>query len=116
NEVGGLRELDRDTLRGFLLGALHQLRERGGLLHRELPDDFVMTGGRDTYVFKRRKHLPAFGRTSRLPALLTDDPRSPRFDALTHKSGDGSWYERWVDRCFGKVSPLIGHAADVWSL
>ncbi|MBT3222309.1 MAG: hypothetical protein HN348_24820, partial [Proteobacteria bacterium] len=110
-EVGGLRELQPKNLRTFLLGALHHLRERGGLLHRELPDDFINSGGRDTYVFVRRRYLPSIGPTGRMPALLTDDARSPRFDTV-----NTGWYERWVDTCFGNLAPLIGSAVDVWAL
>ena len=115
NEVGGLRALDRTTLHYFLAGALHHLRERGGIDHDELPEDFVLSGGRDTHVFNRRRHLPAFGRSSRMPTLITDDSKSPRFDTVLH-GGGANWYARWVERCFAGVSALIGAPTDVWSL
>ena len=76
----------------FLLGALHHLRERGGIHHPELPESFVEGAGNDYYVFGRRgwRHLPYFGRGSRLPALLTRDPKSSRFDPLLQR-GTPSW-------------------------
>lgn len=120
NEVGGLRELSRETLHGFLLGALHRLRERGGIHHSELPHSFVETAGEDWYAFNRpgSQHLPRFGRTSRLPALLTSDRRSSRFDTLLLQAGSsgGSWYERWAGRCFGDGSSLVSVPSDIWSV
>ena len=113
-EVGGLRDVQPEPVRRLLLGALHRLREQGGLLHPELPADYVTSGGRDTFVFNRpaNRHLPSYGRTSRYPALLTDDPRASRFSSLIRHGS--TWYERWVQACLGSTGPLIGHAGDVW--
>jgi DEAD/DEAH box helicase domain-containing protein len=106
NEVGGLRGLERKTLRTFLLGALHHLREVGGIDHAELPRSFVETAGKDDYVFKRTAHLPAFGPRSRFSALLTSDSKSRRFDVI-HQGGASRWYERWVARTLGDGAPLM---------
>ncbi|NOY93750.1 MAG: DEAD/DEAH box helicase [Deltaproteobacteria bacterium] len=120
NEIGGLTNLTRSTLRSFLLGALHHLRERGGIHHSELPASFVETAGEDWYAFNRPgyQHLPRFGRGSRLPALLTTDTRTSRFERLLLRgsSSGGSWYERWAERCFADTSTLIGAPADIWIL
>ncbi len=115
NEVGGLRGLEQKTLRTFLLGALHHLREVGGIDHRELPRSFVETAGSDDYVFKRTPHLPSFGPRSRFGAMLTTDPRSRRFDIIS-EGGASRWYERWVARTLGDGAPLMGSASDVWSV
>ncbi|MBZ0117476.1 MAG: DUF1998 domain-containing protein, partial [Sandaracinaceae bacterium] len=115
NEVGGLRGLEPKTLRTFLLGALHHLREVGGIDHPELPRSFVETAGSDDYVFKRTPHLPSFGPRSRFGAMLTTDPRSRRFDII-YEGGASRWYERWVARTLGDGAPLMGEASDVWSV
>ncbi len=115
NEIGGLRGLEHPTLRTFLLGALHHLREVGGIDHPELPRSFVETAGSDDYVFKRTPHLPSFGPRSRFGAMLTTDPRSRRFD-LIYEGGASRWYERWVARTLGDGAPLMGAAAEVWSV
>lgn len=109
NEVGGLRELDHEHLRAFVLGFLHRVRERGGILHPELPDSFVETAGSDEYSFYRYVHLPSFTRGSRFPVLLTDDPRSARFDNVF----SSSWYAYWAERCFRDVTTLL-NPQDVW--
>lgn len=113
NEVGGLRNLDRKTLRSFLLGTLHHLREVGGIDHPELPRSFVETAGSDDYVFKRTHHLPSFGPRSRFGALLTADPRSRRFDNI-YEGGASGWYESWVLRTLGAKAALIGDASGIW--
>jgi DEAD/DEAH box helicase domain-containing protein len=116
NEVGGLRGLERKTLRTFLLGALHHLREVGGIDHAELPRSFVETAGKDDYVFKRTAHLPAFGPRSRFSALLTSDSKSRRFDVI-HEGGAGRGgtsagsRERWAT-----AAPLMGTASEVWAV
>ena len=115
NEVGGLRALDRGTLRAFLLGALHHLREVGGIDHPELPREFVETAGEKDYAFKLAHHLPSFGPRSRFGALLTNDPRSRRFDDI-QEGGASSWYARWVARTLGGASVLIGEPAEVWAV
>ena len=115
NEVGGLRNLDRKTLRAFLLGALHHLREVGGIDHPELPRSFVETAGSDDHAFKRAHHLPSFGPRSRFGALLTTDRRSRRFDII-YEGGASGWYESWIVRTLGEKAPLIGEASDIWSV
>lgn len=115
NEVGGLRGLERKTLRTFLLGSLHHLREVGGIDHPHLPRSFVESAGKDDYVFKRTPHLPAFGPRSRFSALLTSDSKSRRFDVV-HEGGASKWYDRWVARTLGDGAPLMGAASEVWAV
>lgn len=118
NEVGGLRDLDRATLRRLLLGMLHHLRERGGIQNPELPSRYVQTLGKEIYGFTKIPHLPNFGPTSRLPALVTNAPRTRRFDQLVHGGAGGgrTWYERWVQRCVESVCALSGEPRDVWQV
>lgn len=113
NEVGGLRTLSRSALRQFLLGALHHLREVGGIDHPQLPRSFIETAGQDDYAFKRYFHLPSFGPRSRFGALLTTDPRSKRFDRIL-EGGASGWYGRWTMRVLGATAPVIGEPREVW--
>lgn len=110
NEVGGLRELDAARLRQAILGLLHHLRHRGGILPGELPAAYLDTGGEDVNAFWRDGALPAYTRTSRLPTLLTDR-RAERFESW----GEKSWYSRWVRRIFGSEH-LVADAGSVFSV
>ena len=99
-EVPGLREVEVDAVRRFVVGFLHHLRGRGGILARSLPAPYVESSGRDVHAFKRNLALPAFTHTSRLPTFLTDRP-GPRFETWGRPGQGGeSWYRRWANRCF----------------
>ncbi len=117
NEVPGLRAVTIEQVRVFVLGMLHHLRMRGGILCDEIPGRFLETGGRDIFVFKQWVHLPAFGQKSRLPAFLTDRPGAARFDSwLSGGAHSEEWYERWVSRCFDMMGTLGPDAASLYPL
>lgn len=102
-EVGWLRDLEEMELRRFLLGMLLHLRERGGVLHPHLPDEFLRTAGKSAFMFTRIPFLPNLGSASRLPALLCDRDQG-RFD----KPGEPkTWYARWSQRTLGARRPLF---------
>lgn len=109
NEVGGLRDLEPASLARFLAGFAAHLRDRGGLLHGELPERYV--ADEDTYVFRTLHHLPALGPRSRLPALLATRSGARHLDSLCGPRG-GSWYERWCAATLGAgmaLQPDPGH-------
>ncbi len=114
NEVPGLREVGAGAVRHFVVGLLHRLRTRGGILARSLPDAYVETCGSDVHAFKRALALPVYGRTSRLPVLLTDRART-RFETWVGKSRT-SWYARWVPTCLSPGQTLIADAASTYPL
>lgn len=101
-EVGWLRDLSATELRRFLLGFLHHLRERGGILHDLLPAPFVDTAGKDAYLFKITPYLPDQSPLSRLPALLSDR-EAGTFDKPDE---DDTWYARWCQQTLGASRPL----------
>ncbi len=115
NEVGGLRELDAETLRLFLVGMLTRLQERGGILHAELPRAYVESGGESfAFSFKLKSKagllfLPDYGRRSRLPELLADRHGTERFEPLVSGTRSRpSWTERWYGATLGRTAPLVG--------
>ncbi len=107
-----LRGLDRGRLLRFLLGFLHRLRLRGAVFGRELPERYIRSLGEDIYVFKARPHLPAYGKTSRLPAFLVSPGPTGRFDSWTGRS----WYARWVERSLFEDETLYPEAREVYPL
>jgi len=115
NEVPGLREATPGEIRAFVVGLLHHLRLRGAIHHPEMPGSYLETCGKDTYVFKRFWHLPAFGRTSRLPAFLVDRTGTLRFDTWARSKGaKPGWYERWPTRCFSRGEALRADAGSLY--
>ena len=114
NEVPGLRDLDAITLERFIVGLLHHLRTRGGILDGALPHEYVASRGRDLHAFKRDYALPAYAPSSRVPRLLTDRAGA-RFETWG-SSSDASWYTRWVPRCLGQGAALTADAASTYPL
>lgn len=114
NEVPGLRQASPEAVRFFVVGLLHHLRLRGGILTRSLPTAYVESNGHDEHAFKRDWALPGFTKTSRLPALLTDRPGS-RFESWGGKR-DSSWYARWPGCCFGAGQALVADPAPVYAI
>jgi DEAD/DEAH box helicase domain-containing protein len=112
NEVGGMRGLTRPVLAVYLAGVLLHLLEGGGVLSTELPDGYVTAGGNE-FVFTRIPHLPSYGKRSRLPALLTDHPRTKRFDFVMTSGASSDWHQRWLDQCFGQLGVLTGDVGSV---
>ena len=89
NEVPGLREVRPEEIRHFVVGLLHHLRLRGGILSSSLPTEYVESVGKDLHAFRRDQALRALGPSSRLPALLVDRPRTRSFDTWTGKEENG---------------------------
>jgi DEAD/DEAH box helicase domain-containing protein len=113
NEVAGLRSLTPERLRRFVVGLLAHLRRRGGILSDALPAPYIESAGEDIHSFKRAHHLPGFGPTSRLPALLTDRPGRGRFESWSTRHGR-SWYARRVAQCLGRGEALSADAASLY--
>ena len=113
NEVPGLRDVTEKQVQDFVVGVLTHLRSRGGILPGTLPDAYVETLGKDVHSFQRAHALPAFSRSSRLPAMLTDHTRSSRFDSWGG-TGIGNWYNRWVARCFGSGDALTADPSSAY--
>ena len=102
-EVGWLRDLTRPELRAFLLGFLHHLRERGGILHGLFPSSFIETAGKNAFMFKKTPHLPDLSGRSRLPVLLADRDEG-EFD---DPGASYTWYAQWCQRTLGERRVLV---------
>lgn len=113
NEVPGLRDVERKTVRWLVLGLADRLRQRGAIVHPELPNRYLGSGGGDTYVFKQWTHLPSG--QQQLPIFLTDRPGTARFETWTSPKGrPPTWYGRWVARVLGRVGGLGPDADSVY--
>ena len=102
-QVGWLRGLQYHEVRSFLVGFLHHLRERGGILHSLFPQTFIDTAGKNAFMFMKTPYLPDMSVLSRLPVLLADREEG-HFD---HPGQSYSWYARWCERTLGKSRPLF---------
>jgi DEAD/DEAH box helicase domain-containing protein len=98
NQIAELRDLDEGDLRHFVLGMLWRLRTRGGFFHADL-QAYLSSAG-NPFVLARRNYMPPIGRNSRLPAFLTMQHVSDRFESII-RSGTPSWYGAWFNKTLG---------------
>lgn len=105
NEIGILRELDRDSLICFLLGIIVHLKNQGGIYISDLYA-FIESYG-TPFVINRKIWMPSFGPNSRTPSFLTTK-RGSRFDQLFSATPTRfTWYQSWADKCLFTISPFI---------
>lgn len=96
-QLGGLRQIDAQRLRLFMMGLCRHLLERGAIFQPELPEEYLKSGGKNTFIINQRAHLPNFGKRSRLPVFWSESSRTDRFESLGQQGARG-WYRRWFDR------------------
>jgi DEAD/DEAH box helicase domain-containing protein len=105
NEIGDLRQVERDAVRRFLHGFLLNLKNRGGVWHRELEAYAQQIG--EAYVLTHRngreRYMPRLSFRSRLPEFLVTHGGNGRFMPLISGStSTPSWHTEWMRRAFGR--------------
>jgi len=116
NEIGILRDLDRDTVLRFLAGILSQMRTKGAFFHPALQT--YIEGWGNTYLINQlMPWMPRFGIFTRSPAFITTK-RGTRFDVLLSSGRTTpTWYEDWLRKCFGHIHPqLVEYRESVFNL
>lgn len=110
NEIEALREASSGQVRQFLLGLLHHLRQRGGLL-QPATDSYIASGG-NTFLWHKYTYMPKIGPTVPRPifyanasAKATDKHNS--FEAVIRPDSRHSWCEDWASRIFAPTSLLL---------
>lgn len=102
-ELGWLSDLTRQELRRLVIGLLHHLREKGGVMTSLLPASFLETAGKEPFMFTKVLHLPNRSSSSRLPVMLSNRSQG-RFEQPWE---DGTWYSRWCFRVLGQTRALL---------
>jgi len=104
---GGLLEapitIATERVQHFLGGMLQRLRVQGGVCH-PLLDAFVEDqGGWFHLTKKRRPLLSPFGKDSRLPRFLTEQPPDGRtvFASIAAAPEKWTWHRDWATRALG---------------
>ena len=104
NEIGYLKNLDKETLTRILLGIVIHLKNQGGIYQNEL-EEYIESYG-NSFLINRKNWTPNFGPFSRTPSFITTK-RGVRFDTLFSATTAGvTWYQRWVDKCLFAYTPI----------
>ena len=109
NEIEPLRSVQLDRVEQFILGILHHLRQRGGIL-QPATENYIISGG-NTFLWKKYTYMPAIG--PRIPApifYVNATAKADRFE----RAIDGtkfSWCEDWTERIFRDTTLILKDTA-----
>ncbi|TVQ55294.1 MAG: DUF1998 domain-containing protein [Spirulina sp. DLM2.Bin59] len=114
NEVEGLRAVTQPQVSQFLLGMLHHLRLRGGILQPATDGEYIKQGGK-TFLWKRWISMPPIGPSTPRPVFWVNasanrklNPRTDQqdFEPVLLINGK-SWCQDWLRRNFKGLSLLF---------
>ncbi|MGB3494947.1 MAG: DEAD/DEAH box helicase [Elainellaceae cyanobacterium] len=106
NEIEELRQTSLDNVRQFVLGILHHLRQRGGIL-QPVTASYISAAG-NTFLLQRPLYMPNLG--PRIPAptfLVNVSAGDTRFERAWQTGNRLSWCEDWARRVFAGESLLL---------
>lgn len=106
NEVASLRSVEPERVRQFILGLLHHLRQRGGIL-QSATQIYISEGG-NTFLLQKPLFMPNMG--PRIPApifLVNASAKCDRFEQVIQPGQKSSWCEDWTARILGSSELLL---------
>lgn len=108
NEIDALRSVAPDRIRQFLLGLLHHLRQRGGILQ---PATQLYIDQGNTFRLQSPLYMPSMGPNTPAPIFLVNAAgTAERFERVVKTGQAESWCENWTRRilnaqvCCSKIS------------
>ncbi len=101
-EMELFREIKDEDVCRFLMGFLTRARQIGAFYTQDL-ERYVQGGGKRYILNELTPHMPAFGKASRPPAMLSLEAVSQDFE---HLLASGSWFVDWFGRCLADGHPL----------
>ena len=105
NEIEALRSVAPDCIQQFLLGLLHHLRQRGGILQ---PATQQYIGQGNTFVLQRPLYMPSMGPNIPAPIFLVNAAgTAERFERVIKPGQAESWCENWTRQIFNTTSLLL---------
>lgn len=106
NEIEALREATPDQIQQLLLGLLHHLRQRGGIL-QPAADNYISSGG-NTFLWQKYTYMPRIGPTVPRPIFYVNaSAKADSFEAIIRPDKRNSWSEDWTTRVLASASLLL---------
>ncbi len=106
NEIEVLREVSPKLIRCYLLGILHHLRQRGGIL-QPITYTYISNGG-NTYLLQKPLFMPRLGPSIPVPVFFANAAaKANRFEHISQPGKRFSWCEDWTSRLFASQSLLL---------
>lgn len=115
NEIGDLRELNRDLLERFIRGLILQIKNKGGIDHFALKS-FVENWGQTYVINKKLTYMPHFSNIGRAPVFITNKPGVRRFENIVSRDpNQRTWLNQWVVKNFDTLSPtVVNYITDIY--
>ncbi len=106
NEIEALRQLTTEKVQEFLLGLLHHLRMRGGIL-QPATDKYIASGG-NTFLWQKYAFMPRIGPSIPKPIFFVSAlAKADSFETVIRPDKRDSWTEEWCKRVFAPTSLLL---------
>ena len=109
NEIEALRSTSHEILQQFVLGLLHHLRQRGGIL-QNATREYIRNGG-NTFLWTKFIYMPRVGPRIPAPIFFVDNRaklENNRFERILQADKKTTtWCEDWTQRLFGSTSLLL---------
>ena len=110
NEIEALRNVSPEKIHQFLLGLLHHLRHRGGILQPAVETGYLSNGG-NTFLLQRPTYMPHSGKTA-APVFLVNasakaQNKGQTFEQIISPGQRSSWSEDWTQRLLASETLLL---------
>ena len=111
NEIEALRNVTPAKIHQFLLGLLHHLRQRGGILQPATEGGYISDGG-NTFLLQKPLYMPSLGPTVPTPVFWINpsakaQTKGQAFEQVISPGKRASWSEDWTQRLFASETLLL---------
>ncbi|MEX6775233.1 DEAD/DEAH box helicase [Limnospira fusiformis] len=107
NEIEALRTVSEDRVRELIVGLLHHLRHRGGIVQPVTQGNYISSGG-ETYLLSKLVYMPGVGPSVPAPKFLVNAAaKTKQFERVISGKNRDSWCEDWTMRVFAPHTLLL---------
>ena len=107
NKIEALRDVSPGQIHQFLLGLLHHLRHRGGILQPAVEMGYLSNGG-NTFLLQKPTYMPRLGPTVPTPVFWVNaSAKAKTFEQVINTGSRSSWSEDWTQRLLASETLLL---------
>ena len=112
NEIEALRDVPLNRIYQFLLGLLHHLRQRGGILQPATINTGYLSNGGNTFLLQKATYMPRLGPTVPTPVFWVNasakaNNKGQAFEQVIKPGNSTSWSEDWTQRLLASETLLL---------
>ncbi len=108
NEIEALRDVPSNRIHQFLLGLLHHLRHRGGILQPATTETGYLSNGGNTFLLQKPTYMPNLGPAAPAPIFWVNaSAKAKSFEQVINPGNRSSWSEDWTQRLLASETLLL---------